>query len=464
MYVYGESDLIHLILSCKHLHLPPRHSAPTMLRCAVILFALLGIATAQTLNQSCDINGPDQCADGSYCGFGLCGGFLSPCTVGTQCVSGSCNNDPNAGRLYQSCNAKFAVGDSGCGPSDNLNCRGLACNSTGICGGDGIMLSGSCPDGKSACVLLNCVSQLFVNNVCTAQHSTKIGESCDLNQQCPVGIDCTSGICGGPNYCVPDDATVSDGNGPSSRCSNGDTCINFACAQPLAVGDSCTNTLQCGAGAECTNGECGGDGSACTPSRFYTPGGIDGPSAQCSSNYCSDSICGDDPISVRCSSAAQCDGNKGCGTDSICGGEGAACAPDAYSPDWSGYSTLCQPARSCYNGACRFDGSLGVGASCSATELCSPNLHCIDGTCKDELPPNTGSYCSDDSGCTGATTCVDSECVLTTPPPGQSDKPITRRDQLVWTQLRCPRSGEIACPVANGGRDAYEVGSRIAQG
>lgn len=430
-----------------------------MFRLTLLLLTVSGLVTAQTVGQQCsNLNNP--CADGSGCGNGVCGSWYTPCTTGSQCVSGVCDT----AAAFQHCTAVYQLGDAGCplgtltqsgySPNTNLNCITYQCNDQGICGGDGTFAGVDCDNGQNACASDVCASGIQIGIRCAAQHLSRSGDKCDISEQCPVGVDCTGGICGGAGSCSPDDTTTG-GNGPSSYCDTGDICIDNQCGQPLPVGYSCTSSLQCGGDSGCANGECGGDGAACTPSRLYTPGGTDGPSTQCSSNYCSDSICGDDPISNRCFSSAQCDGNRGCGTDSICGGEGASCAPDSYSPDLSGYSTLCQPARSCYNGACRFDGSIGVGGSCSATDLCSPNLHCISGTCKNELPANTGSYCSDDSGCTGATTCVDSECVLTAP--GQSDKPITRRDQLAWTEVRCPRGGEIACPVANGGGNAYEV-------
>lgn len=280
--------------------------------------------------------------------------------------------------------------------------------------------AGYCNYGRSACIVQNniCNSGLLVNPRCSAYHQTPYGDQCAVDQQCPYGIRCIGDICGGLGACSPDDKSIpNNGVGPSKHCTNSQFCVSNKCTSPYVVGTACTGNYQCGAGAQCTDGECGGDGSACTASSIY-PGYDGGPSTQCSSNYCANSICGEDPVSSRCTRDEQCD-TRGCGTDGICGGEGATCAPDDFSPDITGYSTLCQ-SQSCYNGKCR-SGSIGVGGSCSDTDVCSTDLHCIEGTCSNEKPSNDGDSCIEDRYCTGGTRCLDDVCTFPNQnKPGQS--------------------------------------------
>lgn len=350
------------------------------------------------------------------------------------------------------CDANIALGQS-CttGPNTNDgNCQGLACGSDGLCGGEGIYTGQECGGTTGTCETSGCYSGLQVSLYCRAKHQTRLGETCVISPQCPIGVACTNGYCGSQGACSPDDTTLA--NGPSSTCSNGQTCINNFCETPYSMGQTCTNDYQC-ANSGCSY-TCGGNGATCTtddPTLDY------GPSVQCSSNYCSYGSCADDPTAGVCKSDADCPSPFSCGTGG-CGKEGAWCAPDSPSGDNSGVSSLCSSAYACYSSACQLSGYVGKGGSCDGTNRCSPELHCTNGVCSDQVPPNTGDSCGSDDGCAGSI-CVDNVCTLDTPAPGSSDKPNRRDIQTSWTNIKCPRGGQIACPIGNRGAldTAYEV-------
>lgn len=395
----------------------------------------------------------NQCVPGLSClGGQICGGnnacvpddqsktggngAAAICGTGNTCASFQC----------------LPIRDPGAGCTFSGQCtQGRSCQS-GICGGPGACTpnDSSRTDGTGKSTTCDYNDKFCLNFQCTA--FTQPTYPCTINDQCPTGTSCQNGICDGPLACRPDDSNLQDG--PSSKCVNGDICINNRCRQPYYVGQPCDSPYLCG-NADCVN-VCGGLGSRCVPDDANS---LEGDSVQCVSNFCSYGSCSDDKL---CKYDGDCFAGQKCGTGG-CGKEGAACVPNSPSGDKSGVSDLCSAgyAYSCYNGFCARDGTVGKGGSCDSNNRCSPELHCTDGTCTDTVPPNPGDFCYDDADCVSSV-CTDFVCTLsdTAPAPGSSDKPARRDVQSTWVSSKCPRSGQIACPIGSRGNAdiAYEVG------
>ena len=422
-----------------------------------------GICTAvpSSVGGVCDVGDPSDCNGNVDCGSdSVCGGFLSDCavnddslcdaSVGFVCVfdrcqnrvafNGDCDSDNRDCEegftcISSSCSVYSAMGgpcddagdcfDSGvdCSPSRKCGGIGAACgNDDSLCASSNICVQGSChvPVGRGGACGENkdCVSGICVFGTCKLAGS--VSEDCDDNLDCRDELECglDDEICGGEGAGCADNQDTS--------CAGSNVCVNGTCQPPQDSGRSCQENKDC------------------------------------SSSVCIDMSCQEEASSIgqACDTGedSDCESGYSCGTDGICGGNGAACSgnADSYceSPrvcalgvcvQLQPNGSLCsEPEDCCCQGRCiegtcsppsQVDGPCqepddcvgaiscaqsgtcgGVGAGCNSSIVCSPSLFCHNGHCSWPLPD--GAVCDNDSDCSSGA-CIESKCL---PPSNKGGK------------------------------------------
>lgn len=275
----------------------------------------------------------------------------------------------------------------------------------------------------------------------TSAFAQRLGDTCQANDECPSTILCDNNVCGGPGACTPDNSSP-DGTGLSDQCDRYQICVSNMCDTRIPNGLPCNDPQQCNSDI-CQLGKCS-DGSCSSDS--------DCP-FQCINNQCF----------KFCDTDSDCPGGLACAGNGRCGDVGASCFPNVYSTDNVGISEQCSSTLTCIDFLCTTPGPNGLGDSCFSAKDCDQSsLHCLRGTCSDLSPALPGDTCEVDQQCIeDGTSCIDYQCG-TAPNPGQSEKPIPRRNlQLPWLQAKCARPGDVACPVAGiNSRNAYEVSQK----
>ncbi|MBK8173629.1 MAG: hypothetical protein IPK60_25280 [Sandaracinaceae bacterium] len=387
-----------------------------------------------------------QCNDGNGCTTDTCSGgacaHISQ-APGTACSGGVCNGAASAPQC-------------------------VACVSDAQCGGN----TSHCDVARSRCVQCVGAGDCNDNNSCT-QDSCVAG-SCQ-NRSTPAGQTCEAGYCNGTSRCVAClnaghcndsvECTVDTCN-PNGTCSSrpssrGTSCAGGVCngaAAPMCV--ACVSDSQCsGATPHCNtqtsqcqaclnNAQCN-DSNMCT-NDVCTNGSCSNP-AMASAAPCGRGVCdtsGSTPACVsclsdaqcrgqtshcnvgqhecqQCTTAAHCDDNNPCTTDS-CGANGT-CSNRPAASGTTCPTGFCNGRTSCVQ--CVADGQCGDTNACT-TDTCSNGrcthpaarrgTTCPNGVCNGGSDANACVSCLDNSQCGGATACCDSrahQCIACPPPP-----------------------------------------------
>ena len=225
---------------------------------------------------------------------------------------------------------------------------------------------------------------------------------CDDNDDCAEAFSaCARGMCSA-QVC-----------GSVSDCPIGAACILFQCKLPSVIGGPCDENSDCMSSSCGSSDICGGVNAQCSSDQeCFQSGGLG-----CVSTTCQFSMLGD-----SCSAATDCPAGVDCGTDDVCGGEGADCAvgDNAVCYDGGGFVCIqaagdvcqqagtgdqCDDSADCSTGSCS-PGNVcgGLDATCANNGECDAGLDCISFTC--QIPSsNLGDSCSAPTDCPAGVDC-----------------------------------------------------------
>jgi hypothetical protein len=335
---------------------------------------------------SCSVD--TDCIGGYFCSGGSC---LQKFTQGTACGA---NNQCGNGFCSDGycCSSACSGGCDACsvalGASFNGTCTVLPNNSAGnptcspyVCNGVASFCPGTCTADA------NCVPGDYCNSSghCAAKGAQ--GTACTANNQCgnsncSDNYCCSSACSGGCDVCSA--ALGAGANGVCTVAAKGASDTSPACA-PFACdgsGVSCPST--CGVDSDCaSNAYCGGgtckfkqgQGAGCTATD------------QCTSGFCSNSVC----CNVACAGACDaCSTAAGATTNGTCSvlPLGATGAPSCAPLVCTGSSASCP-------------------GNCAADSQCVSDHYCASGTCTPKLAQ--GKACSTSNQCLGGA-CSDGLC------------------------------------------------------
>jgi hypothetical protein len=218
-------------------------------------------AQSARIGEACDATRP--CATRGLQGLCTNGRCLAPlsaaCAADAECQSGRC--------VRGSCAAPHAFLAIANGVQAGKPCGGTA---GGACGGDITLV---CSDG-------------------TCQGRRDLGEPCEVNSSCRLGLACTSGRCA----LLSSPAGEGEPCGIYNECSEGTFCFRKTCERPAAAGEECAGR-SCASGHYCPScaeqrcRERGADGSECLED------------SACSSGFCARALqphCQTDGLGVTC--------------------------------------------------------------------------------------------------------------------------------------------------------------------
>ena len=350
---------------------------------------------------------PNTCNPMNSCGLkgpgAVCASTME-CQTGLSCAQGYCCNSPCAGAC-QSCALSGSVGTCTNVPANQVDPSAqcvdklaASCNTNGKC------------DGNGSC-------QLYVQ-----------GTAC-LGSTCPGGTSTFTGTstCDGAGKCVTPNAAP---------------CFPYQCGASICK-NSCTANSDCASPAVCINGSCGlkPAGQACVTA------------AECSSGFCSQSVCCATACTGACQSCAlttapgTCSnvpngtsdpqgtchdqGNTTCGTDGFCDGSGAcrlyAGGTSCAAPSCPASGTTLTSGRTCDGkGTCQApstipcapyacNGSTACKAACGVDADCQTPMYICDpktGLCGTKH--RLGQSCAVSSDCLTGNSCVDGVCCSAT--------------------------------------------------
>lgn len=267
-------------------------------------------------------------------------------------------------------------------------------------------------------------------------------------QDCPDGLPCVAGVCGGSST----NGTTNNGSGCNSHsdCNQaaGEICNIAGQCVAGEGGDSCSSnsdcdtstdfcdpaTGQCTPAQSCANVECGPGEvcvephATCNPDCTQSPQGCDegdycdASTGNCVANTCSTldpaDCTGATPIfdgtscecisclgSSDCPAGHQCQGGScvqatGCetacssSTPGVCGGNTPYCIDNCC--------VECLGAADCPSGQMCVDGHCGTPPGCTTSSDCPSGYSCDGGSC---VPPQTGQACTDPDDCPEGTFC-----------------------------------------------------------
>jgi hypothetical protein len=353
-----------------------------------------GSCRTGTCDEAADECTGDPVADGTPCDDQLY------CTVGDECVAGTCTaGDP------RDCSAEDDQCNEGvcneslnrCQPSplpDTTPCDdGLFCTvnntcSAGSCGGDPRDCSGEddqCNTGICDESASSCVAQPVSD-----------GTTCDDGQFCTVGDSCSGGACdGSARNCSTAGDQCNDGVCDESQ----DSCV----PDPVADGTTCDDSLFCTVNDACTAGSCDGDPRDCSAAGD-----------ECNDGICDESArtCTAQPVAdgTLCDDGLYCTVNTEC-TNGTCDGASRDCS---HLDEQCVVGVCDEDADSC-------DGEAVTGGSCSPDPCDDPaNEPVADAGTDEEVIPNStvqldGSGSSDPNGQT-----LDYDWTMVSRPSGSS--------------------------------------------
>ncbi|MGV3624327.1 MAG: hypothetical protein ACO1OB_26140, partial [Archangium sp.] len=287
---------------------------------------------------------------------GANGSQCMACAFGEQCVNGACINAACGPMTCAGCCAQgFCLSPQ--------NQSGISCGSNGAtC--TSCMQGQSCVMGQCIttppCSAATCPTGCCVNNQCLpqqAQNRFTCGTAGQMCQQCAQGESCVSGVCTSQPSC-----------GPMS-CPNG-CCDNGQCRSgnsQLACGRQGSMCQRCPMGTQCTNGMCGGTTTPDAGSMNPAVGSPCGDTQDCQPPQTA--ICIPEAFGAQqtgytggyctrsCGNGAACPGGSVCVTETFFGTSQSNCrascsAPGTQSSCRAGY--VCQPGSSSVSpGFCR---------------------------------------------------------------------------------------------------------------
>lgn len=342
-------------------------------------------------------------------------------TAALLCAAAACSDDPvpSASTLGEANNDPAECGDDACDPGEDAD---------------------TCPEDCEA-------ANNEANNVPGPM------QSCQRDEDCDDGLDCTEDRCDGncvwtladdacliggacqsadalnPRSsclrCAPvddlfawspldDGSTCDDGN----ACTDGETCRGGACEGGAALvcddGDPCTMD-GCDPERGCTSaagpdGVACDDGDPCTQDDACAAGACAGRALLCDDdNPCTDDACGEDGQCVHTNNEAPCDDGDACTRDDTCA-DGACGSGEAVNCDDGNICTIdgCDPLAGCYrlpteNPCCIGETSVCDDGNPCTSDLCDPE----SGDC---LYEDNAAACDDGSACTANDECARGQC------------------------------------------------------
>ncbi len=362
------------------------------------------------------------------------------------------------------CRKKVGYGES-CSGSPDMCKEGVCDPVKKICAKSTANLFGipSCSDDSECLTPLSCrpwITGLNSYKVCketrcaaTSECTTKFSS----DYACFIASGSSSGTCkikvGLGGACTANDQCTEGGCNPTTN-----TCS-------LTPGAVCTNGATCDNGQKCidgTNGEglcpttvgqwCGQSGLTCKANPAPSGTGFRLQFQVSNNAICgSDNICGGDGASCSSFSSGQCASPRTCNfgkcgtitavtgpscpTENACTTEGAqecsgtgtrTCTANTEGClVWSSISA-CTSGQTCTNGQCTTPLKT-IGASCASASECQSNT-CVNNKCV------AAPTCTTNTDCAGGKTCQLGQCV--TPPPAS---------QNGWPSNTCRGQGGIAC-------------------
>ena len=309
-----------------------------------------------------------------------------PCPSGKACITsgGSQSCQPPSCKIGDAASKCGEIAVDSCGVA--VNCGGCPAGET--CVNNACVTQPPPSDaGGGGCGTLSCSPAAGVNLCGT------VSDGCGNTKQCtcPMGQDCTGGVCTAP----PPECTGDDG-GTGSRCGS----ISNACGSGQVKCPGCTGNNQCDNGTctACTPVTCGSATCGEVASNGCGPGVSCGTCSNseecymgtcCTPKTCAEAVdaglvmgCGQ--VNLGCGVSKDC---APCATGEVCRG-GACCTPQtcAEAQD-AGLVTGCNPV----------DLGCGVQQSCMT---CVAGQLCQNDTCVTCMPKT----CADFSGGCGRTT------------------------------------------------------------
>lgn len=182
-------------------------------------------------------------------------------------------------------------------------------------------------------------------------------------------------------------------------------CVNHRCV-PVAIGDSCTDSDDCGYWMNCVKGHC---------TELHFAGESCHSNTECYSHNCHNSTCTGKNKRKHCNPSAP----NQCGEGMYCSLSQKRCRPQLKLGDkgcldtaeYSNYLSVCGDFSSCNTGTnkCTQLFSQEEGEKCGEVLNCKLSYDCIKGHCKKVLP-----VCDANKGCTISGSCqsnqTDSSC------------------------------------------------------
>ncbi len=392
------------------------------------------------------------CTTGETCTAGACGGGGGrDCSgAGDQCHSGSCNESSNA------CEAVVANEGNAC--DDGAFCTTGETCTAGACGGGGgrdcsgagtQCNTGSCNENSNACeaVAANEGASCDDGNVATTSDVCTGGVcsgvdlcaavTCTASDQCHDSGVCNqaTGICSDP---AADNGTVCDDGDPATT---SDVCTGGVCSGvDLCAAVTCTASDQCHDVGSCDQGT----GVCSNPAASNGSGCDDGDPAT-TSDVCTGGVCS----GLDLCAAVSCTASDQCHTVGTCDPNTGLCGDPI-----AGNGTLCNdsdPATTsdvCTGGVCS-GVDLCAAVTCTASDQCHDAGTCdaTTGACNDPASSN-GTACDDGDPVTTGDECVGGVC-------GGTDLcaavTCTASDQCHVAGTCDPGTGACSDPIAGNG-------------
>ncbi|XP_070177217.1 uncharacterized protein [Littorina saxatilis] len=327
-----------------------------------------------------------------------------------------------------------------------------------------------------SCADQNELKDCHVENTCVREVClVNVGGDCTGNYStfCTDGTICDGGVC---KFVLNQDCTGKEslcrfGAACDSRqktckwnirqsCSPGD-CISGSTCDAVSkckyqVGDPCTNSLDCPAGAQCKSSPggntciCGGSSGLCDSQVGYAGGTCAtgaskclAPNLQCTDGNC---ICGQGytvfsadftcrvAVNFNCQTTGDCNtgmecvsgtcklvtgerctqGADECKSSDVCGSDGLCRVK--VNTDCSNHPLLCQSGAICDSGVCKLKagGTCQVvrGTECAGDTICTANKHNSDTVKRCRLSPGQSCVGTDMRNCEEDSLCDDGVCKL----------------------------------------------------
>jgi hypothetical protein len=392
------------------------------------------------------------CTTGETCTAGACGGGGGrDCSgAGDQCHSGSCNESSNA------CEAVVANEGNAC--DDGAFCTTGETCTAGACGGGGgrdcsgagtQCNTGSCNENSNACeaVAANEGASCDDGNVATTSDVCTGGVcsgvdlcaavTCTASDQCHDSGVCNqaTGICSDP---AADNGTVCDDGDPATT---SDVCTGGVCSGvDLCAAVTCTASDQCHDVGSCDQGT----GVCSNPAASNGSGCDDGDPAT-TSDVCTGGVCS----GLDLCAAVSCTASDQCHTVGTCDPNTGLCGDPI-----AGNGTVCDDGDAattsdvCTGGVCS-GVDLCAAVTCTASDQCHDAGTCdaTTGACNDPASSN-GTACDDGDPVTTGDECVGGVC-------GGTDLcaavTCTASDQCHVAGTCDPGTGACSDPIAGNG-------------